>query len=238
MTTRAVPSNTLRDGVLLYQCASAAACPGGSVQGLTASHPVPAGYYGMSPADLRRVDPLHIGPSAAATAYFQKFPAPNQDGRYPGNIDAYRFAAPIENTFRTYIARADYRLNGSHSLFGRFNKQDDGIDSAPQYPGDPPGRTRTEKNWGTAIGWDSSLGRNLVNTFRYGFTRIDSDTLGLINKDYTDFRFIDDLGFSSTTDFSSGSAGMSALKVPVLRLSSNLPTALLPARVMTSAVSA
>jgi hypothetical protein len=203
VSTRAVPSNSLRDGVLIYQCAVASACPGGSVQGLTGSHQIPAGSYGLTPAELARIDPLHIGPSAAAMEYFRKFPSPTQDGRYPGNIDDYRFAAPIDNTFRTYIARADYRLNGSQSFFGRFNKQNDSISSTPQYPGDPAGTVRGDKNWGTAIGWDASLGGNLVNTFRYGFTRIDSDTVGLVSKDYSGFRFIDDLGFDPL-DYSDG----------------------------------
>ncbi|MEO5823630.1 MAG: TonB-dependent receptor [Vicinamibacteraceae bacterium] len=204
VVTRAVPSNSLRDGVLVYQCATASACPGGTVQGLTGSHPIPAGSYGLTPAELRRIDPLHVGASAAATAYFRQFPSSNQDGRYPGNIDDFRFAAPIENTFRTYIARADYRLNGSHNFFGRFNKQNDAIDSAPQYPGQDPGRTRTDKNWGGAMGWDSTLGGNIVNTFRYGFTRIDTDTIGLRNQDFTGFRFIDDLAFDDGLDFSNG----------------------------------
>ena len=38
---RAVPSNSFRDGVLMYQCASAVACPGGSVQGFRGTHPYP-----------------------------------------------------------------------------------------------------------------------------------------------------------------------------------------------------
>ena len=144
---------------------------------------MPAGSYGLTPAELARIDPLHIGPNAAAMSYFRDFPSPNQDGRYPGNIDDFRFAAPVENTFRTYIARGDYRLNGSHNFFGRFNKQDDAIDSTPQYPGAAPGRSRSDKNWGGAIGWDSTIGGNLVNTFRYGYTRIDTDTIGLRDRD-------------------------------------------------------
>src|SRR2546430_9795651 len=36
---RIVPSDTLRSGLILYQCATPAQCPGGSIQG----HPVPAG---------------------------------------------------------------------------------------------------------------------------------------------------------------------------------------------------
>ena len=43
VSTRAVPSKTLRDGVLVYQCAVAAACPGGTVQGLTGAHTIAAG---------------------------------------------------------------------------------------------------------------------------------------------------------------------------------------------------
>ena len=187
-----MPSNSLRDGVLIYQCATASACPGGSVVGSTGTHTVPAGSYGLTPAELARIDPLRIGPNAAAMSYFRQFPSPNQEGRYPGNIDDFRFAAPIENTFRTYIARGDYRLNGSHNLFGRFNKQNDAIDSTPQYPGAAPGRSRTDKNWGGALGWDSTLGGSLVNTFRYGYTRIDTDTIGLRDRDINSFRFIDD----------------------------------------------
>src|SRR5690606_14419318 len=49
---RAVPSGSMRDGVLIYRCATGAACPGGSVQGFTGTHAVPAGSYGMSPADI------------------------------------------------------------------------------------------------------------------------------------------------------------------------------------------
>jgi hypothetical protein len=196
VVTRAVPSNSLRDGVLIYQCATASACPGGTVAGVTGTHTVPAGSYGVTPAELRRIDPLGIGPSVAAMEYFRQFPASNQAGRYPGNIEDFRFAAPVENAFRTYIGRGDYRLNGSHNFFGRFNKQDDAIDAVPQYPGSDPLRTRKDKNWGTAVGWDATLGGSLVNTFRYGYTRIDSDTIGLRDRDTTGFRFIDDLNFN------------------------------------------
>ena len=38
---RAVPSNSFRDGVLMYQCAVAAICPGGPVRGFSNTHTVP-----------------------------------------------------------------------------------------------------------------------------------------------------------------------------------------------------
>ena len=39
---RGVPSNSFRDGVLMYQCAVAAACPGGPVRGFANTHTVAA----------------------------------------------------------------------------------------------------------------------------------------------------------------------------------------------------
>jgi hypothetical protein len=78
---RAVPSATMRDGVLVYQCATAGACPGGTVQGFSSSHAIPAGRYGMGPAEFRRVDPAGIGASVAAANYWKQFPLPNFDGR-------------------------------------------------------------------------------------------------------------------------------------------------------------
>jgi hypothetical protein len=200
VATRAVPSASMRDGVLIYRCASAGACPGGSVQGLSGSHSVPSGSYGLGPAELRRIDPLGIGASTAVANYFKQYPQSNDPGRYPGNIEAFRFAAPLENTFRTYIAKVDARLSGNQSLFARFNFQDDAQAAAPQFPGQPYNTTTEAKNWGTAVGWDTTFGASLVNTFRYGFTRIDSTNVGLRTGNVASFRFIDDFNGQTSTN--------------------------------------
>ena len=135
---RNVPSDSMRDGVLLYQCAVASACPGGSAQGFSSSHAVPAGWYGLNPAQIAAIDPLGIGPSRAASQYFKQFPSPNDTGLDGRNLMAFRFAAPIENDFNTLISRVDYRLTSNQTLFGRFNLQDDTINAVPQYPGQDP----------------------------------------------------------------------------------------------------
>ena len=73
--------------------------------------------------------------------YFQsRYPAPNDPGRDTNNIAAYRFAAPIENTFNTLLGRIDYNMTalGNHKLFGRFGKQHDTISDPPQFPGHAP----------------------------------------------------------------------------------------------------
>ena len=188
--TRAVPSNSLRDGVLMYQCASAAACPGGSVRGVSNSHTVPAGWYGMTPAEITAIDPLGIGPSQAAMAYFRKYPSPNDPGKDGRNLMDYRFAAPIENDFLNVISRVDYKAADNHSLFARIGKQDDTINTAPPFEGGSPLRQRLFNNWGGAIGYDAVLSATVTNSFRYGFTTIDENNAGLTNSNFTTFRFI------------------------------------------------
>ena len=188
--TRNVPSNSLRDGVLMYQCASAALCPGGSVRGISNSHTVPAGWYGMTPAEIAAIDPLGIGPSQAAMEYFRKYPSPNDPGKDGNNLMNYRFAAPIENDFLNIISRVDYKAADNHSFFARVGKQDDTINTAPQFEGGAPLRQRLFNNWGGAIGYDAVLSPSLTNSFRYGFTTIDENNAGLTNSNFVTFRFI------------------------------------------------
>ena len=113
----------------------------------------------MTPADIAAIDPLRIGPSLAASRVFSQYPAPNEPGQRPNNIDAFRFAAPIENQFYTFITRVDYNLSesGNQKLFGRFGKQDDTINDPPQFPDQDPRRQRLFNNFGLALGYDSVL---------------------------------------------------------------------------------
>ena len=198
---RNVPSNSMRDGVLMYQCATAGACPGGSVRGATGNHTVPAGWYGMTPAEIAAIDPLGVGPSQAALQYFRQFPAPNDPGRDNRNLMDYRFAAPIENDFFNLVSRVDYKAADNHSFFARIGKQDDTINTAPQFETLDPLRKRLFNNWGGAVGYDAVLSPTLTNSFRYGFTKIDENNAGLTNSNYATFRFIspyDGIGSSFT----------------------------------------
>jgi hypothetical protein len=159
---RNVPSTTLRDGVLVYVCAVASACPGGTVQGFSQTHSIPAGRYGLVPSEIAGLDPLGIGPSRAVSDHFKKYPMPNDPGRDGINYVGYRFSAPIENEFNTVITRFDYLLdrNGNHKLFFRGGKQDDTINAVPQFEGQAPTTQRQGKNFGYAIGYDSVLSKD------------------------------------------------------------------------------
>jgi hypothetical protein len=190
---RSVPSASFRDGVLMYRCANTTVCPGGSVRGFTADHPVTAGWFGMTPAQISALDPLGIGPSAAAAAYWKPFPLPNEPGQDAQNIMGFRFAAPIKNDFKTYITRFDYKVRemGSQTLFARINVQDDTINRPVQFPGGAPTSQTLTKNKGFAVGYDAALKPNVMNSFRYGLTRIDSATVGQTHSNYVSFRFLD-----------------------------------------------
>jgi hypothetical protein len=191
-TDRDVPSDSFRDGVLIYRCADAGACPATSVRGFSGSHAVAAGFHGLTPAELAQLDPLHLGPSLKASDVFRQYPTANAPGRDERNIVGFRFAAPSENQFRTYISRLDYKASNTHSFFGRMNFQDDTYDNVPQFPGQAPNTSRAVKNRGVAIGHDAVLGPNMVNTLRYGYTLLDENTLGLQTSNAVSFRFIDD----------------------------------------------
>jgi len=199
--TRAVPTNSFRDGVLMYQCAVAGLCPGGTVRGFSNSHTVPNGWYGLSPAEISALDPLGIGPSRAASQYFSQYPSPNEPGVRPNNIDAFRFAAPIENFFHTFITRVDFNMSesGNQKLFGRFGKQNDTISDPPQFSGQDARRQRKFANYGLALGYDSVLSSRLMNSFRYGLTRIDEANEGRTSSHFVTFRFIDPFDAAGAT---------------------------------------
>ena len=152
---------------------------------------------GLNPAEIAAIDPLAIGPSRAASQHFKQFPSPNDTGTDGKNLMAFRFAAPIKNDFNTLISRVDYRMTSAQTIFGRFNLQDDTINAAPQYPGLSPRSSTLTDNTGLAIGYDAVLSSTMVNSLRYGLTRIDTSSVGLVKSNYTSFRFID--SFDATT---------------------------------------
>lgn len=197
---RDIPSMSFRDGVLIYECADPAACPGNSAVGLVTGQPwtAPAGFYALSPAELMAIDPLNQpgeGPNLAALNYFTDFPVPNSSGNFDDiNLQGFRFASPVKNVFSTMILRADFNLDaqGRHIVFWRGNYQDDSFNNPPQFPGQPPSQNLLGSNKGFAAGYTAVLSPTLVNTFRAGLTRVQEGFGGLQTQSFVDFRFIDE----------------------------------------------
>jgi hypothetical protein len=163
-----VPTATLRAGSVLYPSAA------GNIVNVT-------------PQDFQRWDPLGIGPSAAVLNYFNSFPLPNDPSVGDGlNFSGYRFAAPISNRFDVYIARFDYKLDsaGKHTLFWRGSMQNDYENGAPYLPGMGPQTVTEDRSKGFALGYTAVLTPNVVNEFRWGFTRQSLGVLGDSNQPY------------------------------------------------------
>jgi len=197
---RNIPSLSFRDGVMIYQCVDRpgfVACPGSptTVTGFSgATYNVPAGSYGLSPAQITAIDPLGIGPNAAMLQYWSQFPTDINDSSVGDgvNVVGHRFAAPIDNIFNSYISRLDYN-GGSHSFFVRGTLQDDTVAQEPAYLGAEAIRSTETGNRGIAAGHTWIVNPRVLNSLRYGYTRIKLDNVGVRTAEFANVRFMDDL---------------------------------------------
>lgn len=194
-TLRYVPSDALRDGVIVYNCAVPAQCPGGTAQGVVSSHIIPAGSYGLTPAQFAAIDPRGLGPTAAVLAHFQQYPHPNDPGLDGLDIDGYRYAGPFSESLNTGVIRLDYKVDnaGKYNLFWRATIQDDTLLDVPQFPGEPPNSTARGLNKGMVLGFDSVWTPRLLNAFRWGYTRAQASIDGLQRQPQISFYNISDL---------------------------------------------
>lgn len=167
---RTVPSPTLLQGNIEYQCQDPTACPGGTVNGVSG---VPSGYYALSPAQIKGMDPLGIGPSAAVESLLSQYPAANATGGDNFNVLGYRFSSNADSSFNTYIARLDWHITGSGSetLFWRGQTQNDKQPQSQEFPGQPAANTLLDDSKGSTIGLTSILSPTLINDFHWGFIR-------------------------------------------------------------------
>jgi len=179
---RTVPSDSLRDGVLLYQCSTPSQCPGGSIQGITASHQFPAGYAALGPSTLQTLDPAGLGVNSAMIQYMSLFPQGNDpyvglDAPGDGtvlNFEGFRFNAPELTYNNTYIARVDYNItqDGRQTIFWRGNLEGLNTDiTGAQFPGEGAASQLLNNSRGYAVQYQGQLTSHLINTARYGFTR-------------------------------------------------------------------
>lgn len=167
---RDVPSPTLRAGDLVYLCAAASACPGGTVNGVSG---VQAGYYALSPTQIKAMDPLNIGVSPAILGVLSQYPAANENAGDGSNILGYRFASNADSSYNTYITRLDSHLNssGSETLFWRGETQNFNEPGLQQFPGSTPATTLLDDSKGSIVGLTSLLSPTLINDFHWGFIR-------------------------------------------------------------------
>jgi len=194
---RIVPSDSLRDGVMTYQCADPTQCPAATVTGVSgAGHAVPAGFMGLTPAQLASMDPRAIGPNSVMLQYFNSFPHTNDVSAGDGvNFVGYRFKGPTPINNNWYIARLDYKItaNGNHSLFWRGAMRNDLRSDVPYLDQGGPARSQVplhtfaDFSKGFSVGYTAALSSTLINNFRWGYTRQSFGDIG--NNDSQPFIF-------------------------------------------------
>ena len=197
---RNIPTVSLRDGVMIYQCADPTQCPGGSVQGISnKTYNFAAGYVGLSATDIQNLDPLHI-PLNASTYMIQYFKATygnlvtNDNSVGDGfNYAGYRWSAPFNLNNNAYIARIDFNLTskGTQTLFWRGAMQNLNNAQSPFLPGTPPMQTVVDYSKGMAVGYTAVISSTKVNTFHYGFTRQSTGYIGNSNLPWNTFYTLD-----------------------------------------------
>jgi hypothetical protein len=175
---RTVPMPSMQQGILNYQTTA-----GGPIQTVGA-------------AGLQQLDTAGLGIDPAALKALQALPTGN-DTSFGDKLNTmgYRFNAPEGGDQNTYIIKVDYKLDnaGNHALFVRGNLQNDsgvGPTGLPQFPGQPGASLTLANNKGLAAGSTDVLSPNLVNTFRYGLTRVGNQTAGVLSSNYEWFRGI------------------------------------------------
>jgi hypothetical protein len=165
-------------------------------QGSTGCGPIQPGFYALSPDQITLLDPLGQGPNPAILAYNSGYPDANSSGFDDGlNVVGYRFGAPVNNLFNTAVVRADFHIDKAdrHVIFWRGSLMHDTVNVDPQFPGTASRQTNLNNNKGFSIGYTAVFKPTLVNNFRYGLTRISEKNGGVYDKEFVDFRFIDDI---------------------------------------------
>jgi hypothetical protein len=209
--TRQVPTSTLADGVLVYQCAVASACPGGTVQGLTGSHAIPAGDFGLPPTaasgpSVQSLDPAGLGVNPSMVTYMALLPAGNSpasglDGGLAFN--GLNFDTTLPTRSNLYTARVDYNLtqDGRQSIFVRGSLEGLSTGLLPgQFPGQPAAATLLNNSRGIAVNYNAQIGSNLVNSLRYGLTRIGVNISGASGPQFDVRDFSDVIDFGARAD--------------------------------------
>jgi Carboxypeptidase regulatory-like domain len=212
--TRTVPSAALRDGVIFYQCASTAACPGDTVQGLSgASYTAQPGFNALSPSQIATMDPnctslgtCPLGPGVDPDVIktLNEYPLPNSNQQgYGYNYQAYTFSSPAPQKQDTYIARFDYNLNsdGTQRLFARLGLQNDHSDGVEQFPGQPASTVDTNNTKGIVTGYLWTISPTKINNFHYGYIRQGIGENGISTQPLVFLRGLDDpTAYTRTTN--------------------------------------
>ena len=105
------------------------------------------------------------------------------------NTAGFRFNAPTPSDLNSHVAKLDRNITKDQTAFVRFNTIYDHIGLLPQFP-DTPAPNVWSHPWGFVAAHNWTLGKNWVNSFRYGLTRQAFSQLGDSGANNINFRFV------------------------------------------------
>ncbi|MCC6540251.1 MAG: TonB-dependent receptor [Bryobacterales bacterium] len=120
------------------------------------------------------------GANQAALDMLKSYPTANDFTAGDGlNSAGFRFNAPKQDKFDTYVAKLDWVVSDKHNAFIRGQLQDDIVRGTPQFPGLAPNFQDLTNSKGLAFGLNSVWTNSLVSSTRYGFTRQSFESAGI-----------------------------------------------------------
>ncbi len=132
--------------------------------------------------------PWGAGVDPNSLAMFNQYPLPNGYSAGDGlNTASYTWSAPAPASLNTFIAKVDYSLSSKNWLFLRGNLQNDSLQGAPQFPGQPPSSSNRDNSKGIAAGLTSTISPNLMNSLRYSYIRQSYASYGIGQGSYANF---------------------------------------------------
>src|SRR5581483_8115937 len=183
-TTRVVPSDNLRQGIVSYDCTGDPKCPSSGVETMTRQ-------------DLASLDPkctglgtcpLGPGANSAVMALFQQYPHPNSTAVGDGlNFQGFPFPASTPGMLNTYVAKFDFNLTQNQHVFVRGGLVGDNTGQGAEFPGQPQATVVTNNSKGFIAGYTNTLRSNLINNFHYGYIREGVGNIGQLSSNYTFF---------------------------------------------------
>jgi len=186
--SRTVPSTLFRNGTLQYLTGT-----GDLVQ--------------LSPSQVTQMDLLGIGANSAAQQLFNQYPTPNGTNCGDGlNFVCYTFPASTPSNLNTYIVKLDANLGSRQTVYVRGNLQNDNlvdplVANAQQFPGQRAGISDQDNAKGIAVGDVWTISNNVINNFRYGYTRPSTSYSGLQTQPYIEFRGLDNVVGETPTSY-------------------------------------
>ena len=177
---RKVPTDSMKSGLLNVETADGA-------------------VYTLSHAEIKQVDPLHIGVNPAMLNLLRQYPSGNAPafGEDAGlNFTGLRFNAPNHRDDRAYVAKLDFILDsaGKHTLslrgtLSNANRDREtpltntyygvGTPGLAQFPGQTGASQILDNSKGLSAQYTAVLKPNLVNVAKFGYTRQGVETTGV-----------------------------------------------------------